>query len=205
MKSKSPMKSRLVFFLVPLLLDSTGVAAATTLAQVGPHHPLFTFEKNENPQNIMVFYTKVDDKCRILTDPTSHQPLFDSYWLMNKTTYKPVHSMIKSGMQERLQLIPSVNSNSFFVKVNDLKEVETDIPDPRLEITAKPVKDQNCAVGSFIKLGPSNKNAKIHLNTLYSETEKTVMPPFRRLISITLSGTDVKTGESISRKYSVKK
>ena len=53
-------------------------------------------------------------------------------------------------------------------------------------------------------LGPSNKYAKIQLSSIYTEAVKTVVPPFRKLVSVTLNGVDVNTGAKVSRKYLAK-
>ena len=124
------------------------------------------------------------------------------YWLMNRSSYKPTHALIKKGVRERLQVVPS-NSQAFYVRVNDLKEVNSDLTDPRLIIEADKV-NGTCKVRSWLTLGPSNKYAKIQLSSIYSEAVKTVVPPFRKLVSVTLIGVDVNTGAKVSRKYLAK-
>ena len=74
------------------------VAAAevTDIPEVGVHQPILVVEKNVNPQNLMVIYTKVDAKGLFLANPADQdRPVFDFYWLMDGKNYKPVNGMIK--------------------------------------------------------------------------------------------------------------
>lgn len=195
------MKSTVMLFLFVMLgFESAMATRVDNIPDVGSHYRLFTVEKNENPGNILVLYTKLDGNCNIQNE--SKSPVFDMYWLMNRATYKPTHSLIKKGVRERLQLVPS-NAQTFYVKVNDLKEVNSDLSDPRLIVEADKLKGQ-CKVRSLLTLGPSNKYAKIQLSSIYTEAVKTVVPPFRKLVSVTLNGVDVNTGAKVSRKYLAK-
>jgi hypothetical protein len=195
------MKSTVLLFLFVLLgFESAMATRVDNIPAIGTHYRLFTVEKNENPGNILVLYTKLDGNCYIQTE--SRLPVFDMYWLMNRSSYKPTHALIKKGVRERLQVVPS-NSQAFYVRVNDLKEVNSDLTDPRLIIEADKV-NGTCKVRSWLTLGPSNKYAKIQLSSIYSEAVKTVVPPFRKLVSVTLIGVDVNTGAKVSRKYLAK-
>jgi hypothetical protein len=177
------------------------------ISQVGPHQPVLTFEKNENPQNIMVIYTKVDKNCDFKSaSDRDGSPVFDFYWLMDHKKYKPVNSMIKSGIRERLSLDEAGRSerSTFSVKLNDLKELNADLADPKMTISATKSKGGDCDVAAQIKLGPSDHDRLVKLSTIYSEAEKTVLPPFRKVVSVTLIGKDAKSGAEVKRTYKAK-
>lgn len=173
----------------------------TSISEIGNHYEIFDVEKNENPQNILIAYTKLDDSCHVVE--AGNTPTFDVYWMMNRQSYKPTHPMIKSGIMDRLQVQPADGDNGFYVRINDLKEVNADLHDPRLSVVTQK-SAHGCQVHSYLTLGPSDKNITIDLQSIYSESAKTMMPPFRRVLSITLNGTNVATGEKISRKYLAK-
>ena len=197
-------KSLLIFSLLFFQINAARAQNAEAVTQVGDHSILFTFEKNENPENIMIVYTKLDASCHVVVDPARQAaPVFDMYWLMNGTGYKPVHNLIKSGVLDRLQVIPSKN-DSFQIQINDLKELQTDVQDPKLSVVAEKNSNGACEVKSMFKLGASDKGATMQVQTIYSEAAKTLMPPFRKLKSVTLKGVDAKTGEKISRTYKAK-
>lgn len=195
------MKSLILFILTVLGFQTATAQLNNAISEVGSHYPLFTFEKNENPQNILVLYTKLDNNCHVSED--AHIPVFDMYWLMDRLTYKPTNSLIKSGIKDRLQVIPTNESEGFYIVINDLKEVNSDLKDPRLTVIADKQQGQ-CKVRSLFNLGPSDKNATIQLTSIYSEATKTVVPPFRKLKSVTLNGINALTGAKISRKYLAK-
>lgn len=199
-----PLKAGLISSM--MLTASLGLEASevTNIPQVGDHHRIFVFEKNENPQNIMVIYTQVDSGCRFLTDRTDGgKPTFDFYWLMERRSYKPVHPLIRGGIQERLEVNPTSDRQLFYVRINDLKEMQQDIQDPRLQVRSRAV-DGRCQVTGSLTLGPSDGNRTIRLTSIYTEAKKTLLPPFRKPVSVTLNGVDVKTGQSVSRKYMAK-
>lgn len=187
-----------IYFLVLLSLSASAVNSVKSIPEVGPHYPLFRFEKNENPQNIMVIYSKADANCNL--EMTNGQPVFETYWLMDGKDYKKVHNLIEKGIDDRLEMIPSKNKNSFFVKLHDLEEVQSDIADARVRVNAKK-SDKDCDLSATITLGPSDQNKTIRLEKLYSDSSKIIKPPFRKIKSITLSGVDTKTGEKIERTY----
>lgn len=195
------MKTLALFILMTLGVQAAMAQQISSISEVGGHYPLFTFEKNENPQNILVLFTKLDHNCHVSEE--SNVPVFDMYWLMNRISYKPTNSMIKSGVKDRLQLIPANGVDGFYIRINDLNEVNSDLRDPRLTVIADKVQGQ-CSVNSFFTLGPSDNNAKLKLVSIYSEAVKTLVPPFRKLKSVTLNGINAVTGVKISRKYFAK-
>lgn len=195
------MKTLVLFILMTLGVQAAMAQQISSISEVGGHYPLFTFEKNENPQNILVLFTKLDPNCHVSEE--SNVPVFDMYWLMNRISYKPTNSMIKSGVKDRLQVIPANGVDGFYIKINDLNEVNSDLRDPRLTVIADKAQGQ-CKVNSFFTLGPSDNNAKLKLVSIYSEAVKTLVPPFRKLKSVTLNGINAVTGVKISRKYFAK-
>ncbi len=195
------------FILTFAFFSSEASEIVSNIPSLGAHYKLFTFEKNENPQNILVVYTKLDKDCHFQTPTNSSQPFLDYYWLMNRQTFKPVHSLIKSGIQQRLQLtVPAdfkKNKNSFAVKVNDLKKLNTDLKDISLNISSGK-KGEDCDVAVKMKMDASHPEQEFQISRIYSESKKTLIPPFRKLTSLTLEGVNLKDGTKLSKKYSSK-
>lgn len=187
-----------IFLLVLFSFSTYATNLVKSIPEVGPHYPLFRFEKNENPQNVMVIYSKANSDCNLKM--TDNQPIFGTYWLMEGQNYKEVHNLIEKGIDERLEVIPSKNKNSFFVKLHDLNEVQSDIDDPRVRVSSEK-SNKDCNLSATITLGPSDQNKTIRLQKLYSDSTKTIKPPFRKIKSITLSGLEIKTGEKVERTY----
>ena len=200
--------------LVSFLAFTAQAEEVKNIPQVGNHFRLFTVEKNEHRENAMVAYTYLDNECNFVRHPADHnQPKFDYYWLMNQQTFKDVNRMIKEGIHDRLELddttkVASLGDqvpehNSFFVKVKDLKEMNTDLSDPRMAIVAKKL-ENSCSVEALIQLGPSDNNRMMRLEMIYTEGKKTFSYPFRKVVSVTLNGVDVANGEKISKTYQAK-
>ena len=216
MKSISTVLMAAFLYVAGPANSSTAFAAVeasgreVNLAPIGAHYPIFIVEKSENPQNVLVAYTKLDAKCRVERDVRTGEPLLDYYWMMDGQTYKPVHRLIKSGIRERLRVeAPSRKNDDFFIRIKDLKELQQDIENPVLQVEAHPVgkkaagPNSKCAVSAAIKLGPSDKNRLLHLHAIYTESAKSIVPPFRKVKSVTLkgsSGADVRVAP-FERKY----
>lgn len=189
-------------------MPSARARELTDIPQIGPHYKIITFEKNENPQNILVIYTRLDKSCHFkLEGPRAQNPILGFYWLMDRKRYKAVNPMIRRGIERRLELeggVRSESSNSAFfqIRISDLDELKTDLPEPRMRVTASR-SGLDCELETTLKLGPSDAGTTLRLSTLYSRTEKKFLPPFRRLLSITLAGLDVRTGAPLKRKYSI--
>lgn len=183
--------------------DDVPVSVSTVANNlVGPHQRVMLFKKNENPQNVMVIYTKTNSSCQFVSN--TGKPTFDFYWLMNGRDYKPVHSLIKSGIQERMELeIPrgADGKSSFFVKVNDLNEMKHDLENPRLLVRAVKSADGKCNVESLMTMGPSDQRAVVRLDNIYATAETTFLPPFRKVVSVTVNGVNTKTGRAFSRTF----
>ena len=185
------------------------VAAAevTNLPELGAHHPILVVGKNVNPQNLMVIYTKVDAKGRFLANSADQdRPVFDFYWLMDGKDYKPVNGLIKNEIRRRFecQLSPGDRATHFVINVNDLKEVNSDIKEPKVDVYATGSGDAQ-DVEAQITLGPSDGNMRIRLSSIY--TEGRAFPP--AVYSVTLKGEKIVngklTGKKVARKYEAKK
>lgn len=191
-----------------LLFSSIRIFAseAGKIPEVGTHSPILTVGKNVHPQNLMVVYTKVDRSGRFLKKPGDpERPVFDFYWLMDGKNYKPVNGMIKSEIGKRLEYQSgSANrANHFVVNVNDLKEVQCDIKEPRIDVYAKGGGGA-ADVEAQMNLGPSDGNMRIRLSSIY--TEGRAFPP--AVYAVTLKGEEIvdgkPTGKKVARRYSAK-
>jgi len=174
----------------------------TTIPQIGPHYRILTLDKSENPQNILEIYTKMDDKCAF--ENNEHRdPTLGFYWMMDRQRYKPLNGMIRRGIAHRLDLEKKSSAKSFGIRLNDLKELNSDIENPEVVVTATGA-DGNCGTRADIMLGPSDNHRVLRLTGLHTDSRKTILPPFRKVTAITLTGEDVATGETIRRTYSAK-
>ncbi len=189
-----------VFLMMAVASASAGVV---NIPEIGAHEPILTVEKNVHPGNKMVVYTKVDESGRFVPDPANRQrPMLDFYWLIDGRNYKPVNPMIKSEITKRLacQWSAGERAGHFVVDVNDLKEVKSDIRDPKMDIYAS---ESGGApkVEAQMNLGPSDGNMRIRLSSIY--TEGRAFPP--AVNAVTLRGEELvngsPTGRKVTRRY----
>jgi len=188
---------RPTFFFAVVALTSVATQASIAEDKIGPHNIIFMYEKNRNPQNTMAVYTQLDSKCHV-QKIKADTPVFDFYWLMDRANYKPVNPIIKREVRKRLEVLPTKDDSSFSVVMNNLKELNTGLVSFRLTVKAKNQADGSCKAEAFLKLGPSDKNAEIRLQSIYAEAEGLFLPALR---AITLTGIDTKTGKVTTRKY----
>lgn len=184
-----------------LALRAAAGGAIVSIPQVGPHYRIVTVAKSVHPQNVLVAYTRLDKDCRVLPDPKRRDhPEFGFYWLMDGARYKPVNRLILRGIRKRLQVEEPGSPREFSVRLNDLKEVKTDLgPSPVLRVRAFRTAE-GCAAEGLMRLGPSNKDAVIRLGTIDSEAALT--GPFSAKVKlVALTGVDVKTGKKVVRVY----
>jgi hypothetical protein len=179
----------------------------TGIPEVGPHYKLFTVEKNIHPQNVMAAFTRLDEQCRVLRDPKrGNGPVFDFYWLMDGVRYKRVHPLIKRGIRKRLQVWaspPKSLDGAFSVRLNELTSVEHDLgATPLLWVRATKTA-AGCDAEARITLGPSDRDAVIRLDAIYSEATMTGRLSAKVKL-IMLKGADVKTGRPVVRVYRAK-
>jgi len=196
-----------VLLTIAILLDFALLSRAGEAAnfpEIGTHYAILVVEKNVNPQNKLVIYTKMDANGRFSTDSTSsNQPVFGFYWLMDSKDYKPVNATIKSEIRKRFESQWSSGdlSNRFCVNVNDLKEVNSDIKEPKMDVYARSTGGKQ-SVEAEMNLGPSDGHMRIRLFSIY--TEGRAFPP--AVYSVTLIGEEILngnvTGKKITRRYS---
>ncbi len=182
------------------LLSLPTLASAANFPEIGEHLPVLTVEKNVNPQNVLVVYTKADEQCRFETNPANRdQPVFDFYWLMDRQNYKPVNGLIKREIAKRFVFQPPFTAQQFQIMVTDLKEMDTDIVNPTMDVYMGG-QPGACTTHAEMNLGPSNGNVRIRLESIYTEGRS--FPP--AVYSVTLRGTEINSGKKISRKYLAK-
>ncbi|HEX4046693.1 MAG TPA: hypothetical protein VH309_02605 [Elusimicrobiota bacterium] len=172
-----------------------------TIPEIGPHYRILIVEKSIHPQNVLVAYTRLDKDCRVLRDPKrADRPAFDFYWLMDGSRYKPVNRLILRGIRKRLQVEEAGSAREFSVRLNDLKEVRTDLgASPVLRVRAFRTA-AGCEAEGLMRLGPSNKDALIRLEKIDSEAALT--GPFSAKVKlVALTGVNVKTGRKVVRVY----
>ena len=185
-----------VFVATALHARSSEVA---NIPEIGVHQPILIVEKNVNPENKMVVYTKLDANGRFMAD--GNQPLLEFYWLMDGKNYKPVNEKIKKEIRERFTAQwSSKDRAALILNVNDLKVMKSDIKEPRMDVAAGKTGD-GLNVEAQMTLGPSDGNMRIKLSGIY--TEGRAFPP--SVDSVTLKGEEIvngsPTGKKVTRKY----
>ena len=123
---------------------------------------------------------------------------------MNRENYKPVHSLIKSGIRNRLALVAHGDGerSTFSVRIGDLSELKHDLAKPLLNVVAAATRPGQCEVRSYLRLGPSDRSRQVLLSSIFVKSKKIFIPPFRKVVAITINGADAATGEKVSRVYS---
>ena len=192
-----------VIFIFAASVVSAPAGEVEATRVIGAHYPILTVAKNVNPKNLMVVYTKVDAAGRFLKNAADrNRPVLDFYWLMDGKNYKPVNGLIKNEIGKRLacHLGPTGNETHFSVNVNDLKEVDSDIREPKMDVCFQQSGDTR-KVQAQMSLGPSDGNIRIKLSSIY--TEGSAFPP--AVYSVTLHGEQIVdgklTGKKITRRY----
>jgi len=196
--------------LAPLVLSAFVFRLAahevTNIAEIGSHEPILIVEKNVHPENLMVVYTKVDAHGHFLPDPKNPaRPILGFYWLMGGKAYKPVNAIIKTEIRKRLKLeLPPIGiATHFVIYLNDLKEVKSDIKQPKINVSIDETTGTR-DVEAQMNLGPSDENMRIKLSAIY--TEGRAFPP--AVYSVTLKGEEIAngklTGKKVTRTYEAK-
>ena len=197
--------------LVPFILSEVAFGGVpVNIGPIGTHYEIFRFEKSENPQNALVVYTRLDERCRfILESENPTAPAFGFYWLMDKKTYKPVHPLIRGGISSRLKVtippnFPQVR-DFFVVEVKELRRIDPVLQDAYVKVSAGQ-QGKNCQVeASFDVDGDRQTSHVLMLDKIFAESEKTFLPPFRKVISLRFDGVNQKTGESEQKLFKEKK
>lgn len=188
----------------PLLWMLLGLLAQTAALAAGTEEELrlFVVEKSKNPQNILVVYCKVNSGCefqRIADAGRDH--LYDVYWLMNGTTYKRTHPVIKKMARKRF--VPqkaTQQTRSFNVLLADLKELIHDLPSNMVRVDSYRSPDNRCRVRALIQLGPSGGNRSMQIDSIYSKARTIFGIPIG-IYYIELRGTDIRNREKISIRF----
>lgn len=188
------------FFALCLLAPFIGAAAVE-------ERPLFVMKKSHHPENILVVAAKVDGQCRFL--PYKNGSYLDYYWLMDGKKRKRAHPLIKSGISKRVAFVKSLQGQSEFqARLNDLKELEHDLPDTSFIVKAEDVKaeeeKQECEIHALIKLGPSHKGRTLDLQQAYCQVDKNFLGVPRGCKSLTLAGQELQSGKKLSARFEKK-
>ena len=191
---------------VALLVASVLHGAEETIPEIGVHQRILIVRKNVNPQNLLVVYTKEDSNGRFITNQADQKrPVFEFYWLMDGKNYKPVNGMIKKEIRKRFecQQGPASQATHFIINANDLKEVDCDIKEPKIDVYSSGT-GGGSKVKAEMSLGPSDGNMRIRLSSIYSEGR--AFPP--AVYSVTLEGEEIVdgkgTGKRVTRRYDAK-
>lgn len=171
---------------------------------IGTHFRIARFFKNENPQNILVVYAKLQAGCAF--EREGGLPKLGFYWLMNGDRYKPVHSLIQNAIRkharfEALSEDPAM-SRVFEIAVQKNKKLGAEISGARMRIRAR-ADNQTCVVETLF---PTEKDSKrlFLVESFFGESRKTLLPPFRKLTSITVRGILPESQTPMRRYYSIK-
>ncbi len=166
---------------------------------------LFVVEKSKNPQNILVVYTQADPQCTI--KPVTYGKmsyLFDFYWLMDGTRFKPTHPLIKKLARRRfVAQKPIDNQKGFEVKLADLKELVHDLPSDTITITLHETAGGGCRARVLLPLGPSAGGRTLDIESIYSKARTLLGLPIG-VHYIELRGRDAKTHEPMTVKFDSK-
>jgi hypothetical protein len=179
--------------------------------ELGLHHRILTIEKNENPQNLVLMYTRLDRQCRFVMDDKQGQiPFLDFYWLNDRSRYHEMHALLKRGIRKRLEVQPLSREpnqeGAFAIRIRNLREIRHDLDDPVMLIKAvgKPGADGNnrCEVQAQMKVNVGKSESMVRLEAISAVGKKTFLPPFRKVVSVTLHGVIPKNGERVERTFS---
>lgn len=192
-----------LLIILPLLanLDSSWAAEINEISELGRHHRILILEKSENPQNQIAVFTKVDRQCRFINEDTgTKRPLLDFYWLLDRKRYKPIGRFAKYRVRKKIFVEPTyeANAESFFISSDMINRFHPDLRQSRIEIKAK-IRNGICDVSAVAHLKGSKSPLK--LEKVYSELRKTILPPFRKVLSITLNGESDDSGVKIRKTY----
>ncbi len=167
---------------------------------------LFVVEKSKNPHNILVVYTQANEQCEIEPVAASgKRHLFDFYWLMDGTTYKPTHPLIKKHVRKRFVAQKlSEDRKMFDVKLADLKELTHDLPSDMISITMDRQANGTCQPHVLLPLGPRADHRTIAIQSIYSKARTLLGIPVG-VHYIELRGWDSNTKEKLVVRFNSKK
>ncbi len=188
----------LVWAVLLTLIVAVNAYAAGTNEQVR----LFVVEKSKNPQNILVVYCMVNQRCEFQPiDDAGQDHLYDVYWLMNGTTYKRTHPLIKKLARKRFVApdAPALTTD-FEVMLSDLKELVHDLPSDRVRVDAYRAADGRCRIRALVQLGPSGGDRIMQIESIYSK-DRTVLGIPVGIHYIELHGIDIQNREKLSVRF----
>ncbi|MES2963056.1 MAG: hypothetical protein V4760_04140 [Bdellovibrionota bacterium] len=194
----------LIFVFLSGFASTSKADVAVDLDPIGKHHRIFRFEKNENPQNILIGYTRLTGECRF--ERQGETPSFDFYWLLDGKRFKNPHNMIKKNIRKRFASVDAGprkpgETDVFKMRLIESKEMKTSLKDATIRVSASKSKE-GCEVKTVASFRhPEDGSKTIELKTIRSETKKTWMPPFRKILSITLEGESVKDGKLVTQVF----
>lgn len=186
------MKMNALFITGFLILSNSVFAGQTTEKRI------FNLEKSLNSENILTIVTQTDENCKFVAKNNEY---IDFYWLMDGSTKKEVHPMIRSKVQERVKFA-GINAarDSFSVRLNDLSEIKHDLENNLIEVKSE-INNGVCTVKSLIKLGASAKYRPLNLKRTYCEVETNLIGVPKGCQFLELQGTDNNTNESIKVRF----
>ena len=95
-------KTCLAFFAFVATALHAGSSEVANIPEIGAHQPVLIVEKNVNPENKMVVYTKLDANGHFMAD--GNWPLLDFYWMMDGKNYKPVQKGDPQAIHRAVEL-----------------------------------------------------------------------------------------------------
>ena len=163
---------------------------------------LFTVEKSKNPQNILVVYCVVNEQCEFERIPDAgHDHLFDMHWLMDGTTYKRTHPIIKKMARKRFVAQNAADHcKCFDVRLADLKELVHDLPSDIIHVGTFRDGSGRCRARARIQLGPSGGYRALQIESIYSKA-RTLMGIPIGIHYIELRGIDVENSRPLSIRF----
>tara|TARA_Y100000768_G_scaffold103111_1_gene75379 strand:- start:30 stop:593 length:564 start_codon:yes stop_codon:yes gene_type:complete len=169
-------------------------------SSAGIREKLFIMEKSHNPENVMIIEVKLNEKCEFQTYEDGS--LLNFYWLMDGGKYtKDIHPLIRHGIAKRVEYKDQAKTKtSFKVALNDLKEVQHDLPDSSLDVSASLDKGK-CSVQSILELGPSKNNKKINLTRSFCKVETNVLGIPVGCTFLELEGKTLSSGKPLHAKF----
>lgn len=185
-----------------LTLGFLALASTTAATGSGEKVRLFTVEKSKNPQNILVVYCVVNDRCEFERIPDAGRDhLFDMHWLMDGTTYKRTHPIIKKMARKRFIAQNAANHiDRFDVLLADLKELVHDLPSDIVHVDTYRDGNGRCRVRARIQLGPSGGRRTLQIESIYSSTRTLIGIPIG-IHYIELRGIDVENNRPLSVRF----
>lgn len=174
------------------IFSSVAFAGQTT------ERKIFNLEKSLNSENILTIITHTDEFCKFVANNNEY---IDFYWLMDGSSKKDVHPMIRSKVHERVKFV-GINStrDTFSVRLNDLSEIKHDLESNIIEVKSE-FNNGVCQVKPIIKLGASAKYRTLSLKRTYCDVETNMIGVPKGCRFLELQGTDYSTNEQLKIRF----